>query len=133
MQQYYPLGMSIGSGGGSPSGFTATAAPNDLFYSSTIAGTTMTSVAVTATPSGGSSPYTYAWNTSNNVTPNSPTAATTTFSDTGRGSYSGDVGTMVCTVTDNAGLKAYATARVEFRIGTAPVSKPPRFPPPLQT
>lgn len=136
-QQYYPLGMSIGGGGGAPATFTASVTPNDLYYSSLVAGTTLTSASVTVTPTGGTPAYTYAWATNNNVTANSATSATTTFSDTGRGSYSDDVGIMVCTVTDNAGLKAYATVRCEFAIGVPPPPPPPptghHFPPPLPT
>ncbi|CAB4153242.1 Tip attachment protein J [uncultured Caudovirales phage] len=65
--------------------------------------TTQTTASTTATPTGGVSPYTYAWSlvSGDALTVNSPTAATTTFTATGMAN--GDTLTAVykCTVTDS--------------------------------
>lgn len=79
-------------------------------YVSRLGPGTVTTAPVTATPSGGLSPYTYAWTRVSGVgIINSPTSATTTFSHTL--SNGDDVeGIFRVTVTD--GLSSTATANV---------------------
>jgi hypothetical protein len=74
----------------------------------------VTTIATTVTPSGGVSPYTYAWAvlTHSNVTPptpGAPTSATTGFFQSGVVTY--DVADFRCTVTDDVG--ATTTVDVE--------------------
>lgn len=81
-----------------------------------------TTNSVTVTPSGGTSPYTYAWTWASggaSITTTSPTAATTTFSATGLTSGETRSGQARCTVTDN--VSATATIDVSVSITrTAP-------------
>jgi hypothetical protein len=71
-------------------------------YGTGQAGTVITTGGVTITPTGGTAPYTYAWAKQSGDTVNvtAPTAATTTFSQTGG---AGEVfnATYCCTVTDD--------------------------------
>lgn len=69
--------------------------------------TTVTSDATTATPSGGTAPYTYAWSQTggDSMTITSPTAASTTFSKSVPDAV-GYEGYFVCVVTDNVGQVA---------------------------
>jgi hypothetical protein len=66
---------------------------------------TVTSSSVTGTPTGGTAPYTYAWQYVSGdatVTPTSPTAATTTFSST-TVTELGKIAFFQLQVTDNVG------------------------------
>lgn len=75
----------------------------------------MTSATVTCTPSGGVSPYTYAWTiTSGSATINSPSTASTTFSKTVGGFDAPEYATARCTVTDSAGNTATADVGLSF-------------------
>lgn len=101
-----------------PSGsatLTAEAAPT--FISAISSGTgTATTDATTVTPSGGTAPYTYAWtevshsSVSAAPTIDSPTAATTTFTQTSLGYGESEIATFRCTVTDS--LSATTTVDV---------------------
>lgn len=74
-----------------------------------------TSNAATATPTGGSAPFTYSWARVGGVSgsPDSPTNATTTFSKTlGNGDETGE--TFRCTCTDSFGTTATADISVTF-------------------
>ncbi len=90
-------------------------APDDAFGSvSTPVSTTATTNSVTATPTGGLAPYTYAWvRLTGTGSANSATSAATTFSaSVGPGdSLSGD---FQCTVTDSAGGTATAAVTAIF-------------------
>lgn len=96
---------------------TLTCVPSSTSKSVTTSGDSVpiTSNPVLASVSGGKSPYTYQWVqlTGSAATINSPTSATTTFTD-----HSVDVGTAVktyrCTVTDDLGQTAQATVTVTF-------------------
>lgn len=92
-----------GGGGGGGGTLVVTASPS----SSSVSGnnTTLTSVGITATPSGGTAPYTYSWSvvsTDTAASINSPTLATTTV----RGSDIVDFGstTIHCVATDSLGV-----------------------------
>jgi hypothetical protein len=63
---------------------------------------------VTANPSGGTGPFTYAWGQvgGDAATILSPTSATTAFRFTGVSAGSSAVGIFVCTITDSAGSTA---------------------------
>jgi hypothetical protein len=81
---------------------TATISPGFAGGSEPVAGTVTTN-SVTVTPSGGTSPYTYAWTkvSGDTFTVTSPTAAATTFSVTlGSGGLASAI--YRCTVTDDA-------------------------------
>lgn len=74
----------------------------------------VTTPPITATPSGGLSPYTYSWTRVSGVgTVNSPTSATTTFSAT---LANGDdvSGTFRVTVTDSLATVATADVTIQF-------------------
>lgn len=86
--------------------------------SGTAASGDVTTATITVTPTGGASPYTYAWEyISGNVSiaPNTPTSASTTF--TLVGAFDGISYTAVyrCKVTDANGAVAY-TNNVDIRI-----------------
>ena len=96
---------------------TASASPTSLYKTGPTA--SQTTASVTVTPSGGVSPYTYAWTllTGATLTVNSPTAATTTFSKTGMISGDSFDATYRCTVTDSTGgTPLTATADVPVTI-----------------
>ena len=78
----------------------------------------ITSSGATATPSNGVSPYEYLWtweSGGSGITINSPTAATTTFTNNGGGVASG---VAKCTVTDDNDDQANATISVTLECGT---------------
>lgn len=78
----------------------------------------ITSDPVTATPSGGAGPYSYAWSVFSGgpFTINSPTSATTTITANVTG---GDKsGTVQCVVTDSLGTTASATVDVSITYDT---------------
>ena len=93
---------------------TVTPSPSSAVANRIGAGTATTS-AVTATPSGGLSPFTYAWARISGTggTINSATSATTTFS---RVMGEDEVATNVfrCTVSDSLGGTATADVTVDF-------------------
>jgi len=96
---------------------TASASPTYLYKSGSTA--SQTTASVTVTPSGGVSPYTYAWTllSGSTLTVNSPSAATTTFSKTGMISGDSYDATYRCTVTDStSGTPLTATADVPVTI-----------------
>jgi hypothetical protein len=96
---------------------TASASPTSLYKTGPTA--SQTTASVTVTPSGGVSPYTYAWTllSGSTLTVNSPTAATTTFSKTGMISGDSFDATYRCTVTDSTGgTPLTATADVPVTI-----------------
>jgi Putative phage tail protein/SprB repeat len=96
---------------------TASASPTYLYKTGPTA--SQTTASVTVTPSGGVSPYTYAWTllSGSALTVNSPTAATTTFSKTGMISGDSFDATYRCTVTDSTGgTPLTATADVPVTI-----------------
>ena len=81
----------------------------------------------TATPSGGVSPYTYAWSETANTgasgytTINSPTAAASTFTTAGVLGQDTGGSTILMTCTDSVGDKAYASLTVAwFNTNVAP-------------
>lgn len=85
----------------------AASASPETVYGSTLGTGTATTNSTTVTPSGGTPPYTYAWtllsrdNLSADPTANSPTAATTTFTQTSIGIGESYSATWRCTVTDD--------------------------------
>lgn len=92
----------------------AAASPSSLSISGT--GTPLTTASTTVTPTGGTSPYTYAWTRisgSTLITANSASAATTTF--TGSSLASGTTYSAVfrCTVTDNVAATKTVDVNVE--------------------
>jgi len=81
------------------------AAPGTISGTTAGTGTAVTN-STTATPTGGTAPYTYAWQIisfDGPVTPtaNSPTAATSAFTQTGIGIGESFSATIVCQVTDS--------------------------------
>jgi len=96
---------------------TASASPTSLYKSGLTA--SQTTASTTVTPSGGVSPYTYAWTllSGDTLTVNSPSAATTTFSKTGMLPGDSFDATYRCTVTDStSGTPLTATADVPVTI-----------------
>ena len=97
---------------------TASASPTTLTKQATSSGTFTTS-STTVTPSGGTSPYTYAWAkvSGDTFTITSSTSASTTFSTSGLNEGDSISGTYRCTVTDSTGgtpLTATADVSVNF-------------------
>jgi hypothetical protein len=91
---------------------SAEVSPSSVYAEGNFVPTTET---VTVTPSGGSSPYTYAWtfdSTDGGIVATSPTADATTFH--GSGIDPGDTRNAIarCTVTDDDGNTAYALVAV---------------------
>lgn len=75
----------------------------------------MISDPVTCSPSGGLSPYTYAWTiTSGTAGVGSPSSASSTFSKTVSGPGSTEYATAQCVVTDSAGSTATVTVNLVF-------------------
>ena len=96
---------------------TASASPTSL-YKSTLTSSATTGN-TTVTPSGGTSPYTYSWAllSGDSMTINSPTSATTSFTNGGLGVGDSYSGTFRCTVTDSTGgTPLTATADVTVTI-----------------
>lgn len=89
-------------------GLSVSLAPTSL--NKTGGTSSLTTASVTATPSGGSSPYTYAWTklSGDSITCNSPSAATTTFTANAMTSGETRVATFRFTVTDNDTVTATA-------------------------
>ena len=113
-----------GSGGGGA--FTVTCFPTAMSNSSS-GGYSGLLGPSTATPSGGVSPYTYAWtvfaNTGDSGSPNvtSPTAASSTFSVGGVLGQDTGSGTILMTCTDSVGATATAAITVShFNTDIAP-------------
>lgn len=83
---------------------------------------TVTTNNVTATPAGGTAPYTYAWEYVSGdlgISATAAAAATTAFSATGTNVEK--LGTWRCKVTDNLSAVAYsAPVSVDIIIGTPP-------------
>lgn len=75
----------------------------------------ITSDPVTATPTGGTGPYSYAWAQTSGpaATINNPANATSTFAMT-RSPGSGGTAQFTCTVTDSIGQQAQAVATITF-------------------
>lgn len=101
--------FSAGGGGT----LSANASPNPV--SGTTAGTgTAVSNSTTVTPTGGTTPYTYAWARTSYSHPTvpptigSPASATTTFTQTSIGTGEDYAATFRCTVTDSLGATATA-------------------------
>jgi len=91
----------------------------------------VTSDAIVATPSGGTGPYTYEWQHASGsveITPDAPTAASTTF--TADFDYLGQYYTSsyVCKATDSLGAFGYS-APVSVNLACYSVSIPSYFPP----
>jgi hypothetical protein len=97
-------------------GLTVSISPTSL--NTDFAGTPITSAGATATPSGGTATYSYAWTkvSGDTVTINSPTSATTTFTAAVIAGHS-KAATYRCTVTDSTAgtpLVAYADIPLTF-------------------
>ena len=108
-----PPGGGGGGGGGTP--MSLDTSPETQFKSGS--GSSLVSAAVTATPSGGVAPYTYAWtiqSSDGSSTINSPTLATTTFTNTGLVVEEPVTPVFLCTATDSLGASAQATCQVTF-------------------
>lgn len=90
--------------------FTAVASPDMVSGSGSSGGTiAITTSASTATPTGGTAPYTYAWTQTSGAglwTANSPTGAISDFTGYAIGPGDGDDATFICTVTDSLGSVA---------------------------
>jgi hypothetical protein len=134
LQHLVPLNSRGGSGGA----FTVTIKPASVYYYNPTGGTSGTTRSVTATATGGTAPYTYAWTgaASATFTISSAAAATTTFSGDGVGSFSDVTEIKRCTVTDNVAAVAFATVSVEMQFGGSsggggPIQKKPIVPPRL--
>lgn len=91
--------FSLGTGTG-PSSLTVSAVPSSIFRTTKVESGVTTSVVVSA--SGGTAPYSYLWTLSDsvNLTINSPTSNSTSFSYDIPTLYDEAVGTATCTVTD---------------------------------
>lgn len=106
------VGAAGGGGGGGGGGMTAAAAPTAT-SGTRIGGGLTYSGTVTASPTGGTGPYTYAWARTGGGTTTeatTPSAASTTFRtyfDTGGQSRTAY---FVCTVTDSLGAVANTAA-----------------------
>lgn len=74
----------------------------------------VTSNTTTATPSGGTAPFSYQWTmTSGIATPTKPTLASTAFT-AGLAADSSDTSTAIVTVTDSLGVTATASVSVNL-------------------
>lgn len=80
----------------------------------------ITTNSTTVTPTGGTGPYTYAWtlisrdHPTTDPTANSPTAATTTFTQTNAAPGGFYTAEFLCTVTDSLGAMATASVSASF-------------------
>lgn len=89
---------------------TASAAPSSVAGSTVTSGATATSNAATATPSGGTAPYDYAWEFVSGdatIVANTPLVASTTFRATVGSANPDRVAAWRCKVTDALGRIAY--------------------------
>lgn len=89
------------------SALSATASPNNVVgYASTNSSDPITTNSATATPAGGTAPFTYAWSGTAGWTITSPASASTAF--TSPPVSPGDVanGDFTCTITDASGAVA---------------------------
>ena len=96
--------------------FSATVSPTAAGGSRATAGSVTTNT-VTVTPSGGTSPYTYAWtwfSGGTGITITSPSAATTDFSGLVSSTTPIRSGTARCTVTDSASRTTTVDVPVEL-------------------
>jgi hypothetical protein len=118
-QQIYPLGLHTGSGTGS-GGLSVALSTDDIYIYTPTAGSTVTTDSVIATPSGGTGPYTYLWRGSTRIVPDTPTAASTTFTAIGSGIANDFQVLARCTVTDNVGAVAFNSVHIEIQIGGEP-------------
>jgi hypothetical protein len=87
---------------------TASATPTNVGFVKVGGGTSvLTSDATTATPTGGTGPFTYVWSQvgGDSMTINTPNAASTTFSKSVPDA-AGFTGYFVCTITDSLGAVA---------------------------
>lgn len=106
-----PTGGS-GGGGGGGSGLVVSATPETLSKFGTTS--SLTTSNATATASGGTGPYTYAWTLPSGlgVVANSPSSATTSF--TASGLSPGNLVSATATVTATDSLSATATDTVDL-------------------
>lgn len=106
------VNFTTSTGGGTTTGLTVSLSANSI--RSTSNATTITCAPVTATPSGGKSPYTYTWaftaQDGNAFVINSPTSASTTVTVTGLGAGLDATCSIACTVKDSTGLSATSSA-----------------------
>jgi hypothetical protein len=81
-------------------------------YGDSTGSITITTQSVTATPSGGTGPFDYAWSSAGGDVPtiNSPISPTTTFTFAGIGPGDSKSGSLACTVTDVNGITAATSA-----------------------
>lgn len=87
---------------------TASAAPSSVSGAANVNGTvTVVTNSTSATPAGGTGPYTYLWSGgSAGWSIGSPNNATTSFARSGLGPDDSDTTTFTCTVTDATGVTA---------------------------
>jgi hypothetical protein len=78
------------------------------------AGSSVTTDALTATPTGGTAPYTYLWSRVGSCTITNTTSASTTFSEFGLGFSEDRISTVTVTATDSAGQSNTDSATVEI-------------------
>lgn len=90
--------------------FNAAASPASVFGSGSSGGTiAITTDPSTATPTGGTAPYTYAWTQTSGAglwTANQPTNPISDFTGYAIGAGDGDDATFICTITDSLGATA---------------------------
>ncbi len=95
--------------------FSVSLSPSYLYTSG--AGTPLTSAVVTATPSGGTGPFTYAWTRlsgSASVTATAPTSPSTAFGSGALGVSSARTADWRCTVTDSLAATTSADITTDF-------------------
>ena len=102
------------SGGGGGGGLVVSATPATLSKFGT--SSSLTTSNATATPSGGTAPYTYAWTVPGGlgVSANSPTSATSSFTATGLTPGNVVSCDATITVTDSLGATATDTVHLNF-------------------
>ncbi len=98
------------------SAMSASVAPAEVFGVVDSAGLpTVTTSSATASPSGGTAPYNYAWSGPGGWTINSPAAGTTSFSKAGVAPGTEETESFTCTVTDASGATAQAVLQATVR------------------